>query len=454
MEFPLTFRTRYALGLLLVLTLLVPAATTALRAAPNNNWPALGGPDGTSISSETGLPIEWSATKNVAWKTPIAGRGYSSPVVWGNRIFLTTAIKGDETPGHEPAEHILGGNPYLHPDAIDAEFSHQYRVLAIDVESGDIVWDRLADEGLPYDDRHKMSSYAAPTVATDGELVYAYFGTPGLYAYDFDGDLVWSAKVGDIPTLGMGVGTSPVLAGNLVIIQADEDLGDHSAIVAFDKKTGEEAWRVSRPVSVTWATPTLVTGGERDELVAIGNEWIISYDPVSGEELWRMQGLEANAIHRPLIHGDTIIATAGYPQKSIKAVKLGGSGDLTDTEYLAWAYNRGTAYIPSNLAYDGYVYLLNDQGIITCLDADTGKIVYEGGRMPVAQRFSASPVAFDGKFLMSGNDGDVFVIQAGPEFEVLSVNSMGEGIWASPAIANGRIYIRTLDHLWAIEQID
>lgn len=285
-EFHLTVRHRYTLGLLLALTLLGPAATTALRAAPNSNWPALGGPEGTSISPETGLPIEWSATKNIAWKT------------------------------------------------------------------------------------------------------------------------------------------------------------------------GAEVWRVARPVSVTWATPTLVTGGERDELVAIGNEWIISYDPVSGEELWRMLGLEANAIHRPLIHGNTIIATAGYPQKSIKAVKLGGSGDLTDTDYLAWAYNKGTAYIPSNLVYDGYVYLLNDQGILTCLDADTGKIVYEGGRMPVAQRFSASPVAFDGKFLMSGNDGDVFVIQAGPEFEVLSVNSMGEGIWASPAIANGRIYIRTLDHLWAIEQMN
>ncbi len=430
------------------------AVATPSGAEDDKNWPGLGGPAGMSISGETGLPIEWSPTKNIAWKTPIPGRGYSSPVIWGDRIFLTTAIKGDAVPGQAPVGHLRGGSPYVHPDSVDGTYSHQYRVVALDVNGGDVLWDVLAHEAPPYDDRHKMGSYAAPTIATDGEYVFAYFGTPGLFAYDFEGNLQWSAAVGKIPTLGLGVGTSPVLAGDLVIIQADEDSGDHSAIAAFDKRTGEEAWRVARPTSLTWATPTLVTGGDRDELVTIGNEWLISYDPATGEELWRMQGLEANAIHRPLVHGNTIIATAGYPQKVIKAVRLGGDGDLTDTDFLEWTYNKGTAYIPSNLAYDGYVYLLNDQGILTCLDADTGKIVYEGGRMPVAQRFSASPVAFDGKFLMPGVDGDVFVIRAGPEFEVLSTNSLGEGIWANPAISNGRIYIRTLEHLWAIEQLD
>jgi len=451
-----TPRHRHAFGVLLVpaLALLVPAVAAAQHAETNHNWPGLGGPDGTSISTETELPIEWSATKNVAWKTPIAGRGHSSPIVWGDRIFLTTAIKGDEVPDHGPALHTFGGSPFVHPDAVDAEFSHQYRVIALDVDGGGVVWDRLAAEGLPYDDRHRMSSFAAPTAATDGEFVYAYFGTPGLFAYDFDGNLQWSAKIGEIRTLGLGVGSSPVLAGDLVIIQADEDHGDYSTLVAFDKRTGEEVWRVARQIEVSWTTPVVITVRGRTELLTSGREWLISYDPPTGEELWRMQGVGGYAIHRPLIHGDTMIATAGYPQKMVKAVKLGGRGDLTDTDYLAWSYTKGTAYIPSNLAYDGYVYLLNDQGILTCLDADTGKIVYEGGRMPVAQRFSASPVAFDGKFLMSGNDGEVFVIRAGPEFEVLSVNSMGEGIWASPAIANGRIYIRTLDHLWAIEQKD
>ena len=438
----------------MVFTLSMPAAAAALRAGSDNNWPALGGADGMSISPESGLPIRWSATDNVAWKTPIPGRGHSSPIVWGDRIFLTTAVKGAEVPGHGPALHTFGGSPFIHPDAVDAEFSHQYRVIALDTAGGDVVWNVLADEGLPYDDRHRMSSFAAPTAATDGEFVYAYFGTPGLFAYDFAGNLQWSAKIGEIPTLGLGVGSSPVLVGELVIIQADEDHGDHSTLVAFDKRTGEEIWRVDRRIQVSWTTPTIVTVRGRTELLTNGNEWLISYDPATGEELWRMQGVGAYAIHRPLIHGDTMIATAGYPQKIVKSVKLGGSGDLTDTDYLAWSYNKGTAYIASNLAYDGYVYLLNDQGILTCLDANTGKIIYEGGRMPVAQRFSASPVAFDGKFLMSGNDGEVFVVRAGPEFEILATNSMGEAIWASPAIANGRIYIRTLEHLWAIEKMD
>ncbi len=444
-------RTGLACTIALLVTVLSVGST---HANDENNWPGLGGPSGNRISTETDLPIEWGPEKNVAWKTPIPGRGYSSPVIWGDRIFVTTAIKGDEVPGHEVAQHILGGGPWVHPDSVDGTFVHQYRVVALDVNGGDILWDELAHEGLPYDDRHKNSSYAAPTTATDGEFVYAYFGTPGLFAYDFDGNLQWSAKIGNVPTLGMGVGSSPVLAGDLVIIQADEDAGDNSALVAFDKRTGEEAWRVARPTSVTWTTPTLVQGDDRNELVTIANEWLISYDPATGEELWRMQGLEANAIHRPLLHDDTVIATAGYPQKVTKAVRLGGSGDLTDTDYLEWSYNKGTAYIPSNLVYDGYVYLLNDQGVLTCLDAETGKIVYEGGRMPVSQRFSASPVAFDGKFMMSGMDGEVFVVQAGPNFEILATNALGEGIWATPSIANGRIYIRTLDHLWAIEKMD
>lgn len=428
---------------------LAVVAGSAARAAEDNNWPALGGLDGTSVSAERGLPTSWSATDNVAWKTPIPGRGHSSPIIWGERIFLTTAIKGEPIEGHEAVAHEFNGEPFLHPDSVDASFTHQYRVVAIDARGGDVLWDRLATERAPFDNRHRMSSFASPTAVTDGERVYAYFGTPGLFAYDFDGNLLWSAEVGAIPTLGMGVGSSPILAGDMVIIQADEDWGDHSALVAFDRETGQERWRTARPVSVTWATPILIEG-ERDELVTIANEWIISYAPATGEELWRMEGLASNAIHRPLVSGDLVIATAGYPQKAVKAIRLGGSGDLTGTEHLAWEYAKGTGYVPSNLAYGDYVYLLNDQGILTCLDAATGAIVYEGGRMPVQQRFSASPVAYDGRILMPGVDGDIFVVRAGPEFEVLSTNSLDEAIWATPAIANGRIYIRTVNHLWAI----
>ncbi len=447
---------RLSPGTHVFLFLSVTGAIGALSAGASEdaNWPALRGADGRGISQATGLPSAWSAIDNIAWKTAIPGRGHSSPIVWGDRIFLTTAIKGDQVADHGAVEHMFRGQKFLHPDSVDAGFAHQYRVLAIDNASGEIVWDRLAAEMAPFDDRHRAGSFASPTPVTDGQRVYAYFGTPGLFAYDFEGELLWSVELGNIATLGMGVGTSPLLHDGLVIVQTDIEWGEASFIAAYDGVTGEQIWKTPRPVQVSWTTPLLVEHAGRIELITNGNEWLISYDPRTGRELWRVKGLESNAIHRPLSHGDLVILTAGYPTKVVKAVRLGAEGDLTDTDHIVWTYNKGTAYVASNLSYDGYVYLTADNGIITCLDAETGEVVYEGGRMPVPQRFFSSAVAYEGKFLMPGEDGEVFVVKAGPEFEILGTNSMGEPIWTTPAIANGRIYIRSLEHLWAIGSDD
>lgn len=417
-----------------------------------SNWPGHRGPDGRAVSRETGLPVNWSTTDNVRWKTALPGTGHSSPIVWGDRIFLTTAIRGDKSPGHSAVKHDIDGQPYLHPDATDADFEHQYRLLAIDTESGAIVWNTLAAERAPYDDRHRAGSFASPTPVTDGERVYAYFGSPGLYAYDYDGNLLWDAQIGEFATLGMGVASSPVLYEDLIIIQADSEFGEDSFIVALDKRTGQQVWKTSRQVQVSWTTPLLVSHNGRAELITNGNEWLVSYDPATGQTLWQLKGLESNAIHSPLVHDDLVILTAGYPSKIIKAVRLGGSGDLTGTDYLAWTYNKGTAYVPSNIVYGDYLYLLADNGVVTCLNASTGAVVYLGGRMPVAQRFFSSPVAYEDRVLIAGQDGDVFVVKAGENFEVVASNSLGESIWAAPAISQGKIFIRTLDHLWAIER--
>lgn len=448
------FRLLRPLPTLLAVALL--AASPAPAPAPDSDWPALRGADGRGVSAETGLPIEWSAENNVAWKTAIPGRGHSSPIVTGDRIFLTTAIRRDPIEGHDAVRHVMpDGTDFLHPDSVDAEYLHEYRVLSLDADGGEILWDVQVAEGAPYDDRHSASSYASPTPATDGERVYAYFGTPGLFALDFDGNVLWHADLGQMATLGMGVGTSPLLHEGLVIVQADLELGAESFIVALDTTTGEEVWRTAREgISVTWTTPVLVDTGTRTELVTSGNELLVSYDPGTGEELWRMEGLQSNSIHRPLVHGNLVIHTAGYPTKIMKAVRLGGSGDLTGSDHLVWSYNKGTAYVASSLVYDGIVYALADNGVVTALDADTGEVIYEGGRPPVPQRFFASPIAYDGKILLIGEDGEIFVVRAGPEFEVLSTNSMGEKLWASPAIADGRIYIRGLEHLFAIEAVD
>ncbi len=445
---------RSGLALIAVTLLLGLPMLVAANDESDSNWPALGGADGRRISQETGLLTSWNQEEHVRWKTAIPGRGHSSPIVWGDRIFLTTAIQGEEVPGRKPLVHYFEGEEWRHPDSWGSQFVHEYRVVAIDADSGEIVWNRLAHTGLPYDDRARRGSYASPTAVTDGQTVYAYFGVPGVFAYDFDGNELWHAEIGPVVEFGLDVSTSPVLYENRLIVLADEDSGDHSFIVALDTHTGEVAWKKPRRVQSNWSTPLLIDRSDQPQLVTNGFEWIISYDPRTGEELWRIPGLQSNAVHYPLLHDDLALFTAGYPDKVLKAVRLDDVAGGTDAERVAWSYNKGMAYVPSNLSYRGYVYLLSDNGIVSCLDANTGEVIYEGGRMPVAQRFWASPVAFEGKFMLAGTDGEVFVIKAGPEFEVLATNTLGEPIFATPAISNGRMYFRTEHNLWAIGPAD
>jgi outer membrane protein assembly factor BamB len=287
-------------------------------------------------------------------------------------------------------------------------------------------------------------------VATDGRRVFAYFGSEGVFAYDVNGTPLWKASVGKLKTLGLGAGSSPVLHDDIVILQCDDDEGKESAIVGLDAATGRERWRTPRPVQVSWSTPVLVRANGRTELVANGSEWIIAYDPVTGRELWRTRGVESNAIHTPLVGDGLVIVTAGFPAKKVIAIQPGGSGDITGTPRILWTYEKGTAYVASPLLYDGLVYLLNDRGVITALDAKTGTVRYEGGRVPVPASFTGSPIAANGKILMTSEDGDTFVIKAGPRHEVLATNSIGEPVFTTPAISNGRIYIRGDKHLFAV----
>ena len=441
----------FVLPALLLTALLLSSPATS--AAGETNWPQWRGPEGSGVSTEKGLPEEWGEAKNVRWKTPLPGKGHSSPVVWGKRVFVTTAVEGPVVPGAKSAVHKIEGQEWKHPDSVGADRKHTFKVIALDRDSGKVLWEQTAWEGTPYDDRHRKSSYAAATPATDGKMVFAWFGTEGLYAYDVAGKLAWKFMPGKLGTVGMGNGTSPVLFQNLVIVQADEEEGKNSFIVALDKKTGKEVWRTPRKVQVSWATPLLVNTGRRTELIASGAESIISYDPATGKELWRGKGLESNAIPSPVATTghDMVVVSAGYPAKAAYAIKLGASGELKETD-IAWKYAKGTAYVPSPILYGDYIYLLTDKGIMTCLDARTGEVKYEGGRVPVPATFTASPVAFDGKILLTSEDGDTFVVKAGPKHEVLRTNSVGEPVYASPAVAGGKIFIRGEKHLYAIEQ--
>lgn len=416
-------------------------------AASGANWAQWRGPDGQGISAETGLPTEWSPTSHVAWKVPLAGRGHSAPVVWGNRVFVTTAIEGDLVPGHKAPEHLNGTEPFVHPDSVGVERRNELRVLAIDAASGRSVWERVAHDGPMFDNRHKRGSYASPTPVTDGERVYVSFGPEGVYAYDFDGRPAWTASLGQIKTLGLGVGASPVLYRDLVILQCDENNGDASFIVALDKRTGKEAWRTKRDVQVSWSTPALVETGSRTELVANGSEWVVAYDPATGKELWRTPGVKSNAIHTPLVGSGLVIATAGFPERRVIAIR---PGPVTDANRVAWTYEKGTAYVVSPILYKGVVYLLNDRGVMTALDAATGKMIYEGGRIPKPATFMGSPVAFGDYVLLTSEDGETFFVKAGSSHEVVKTNSVDEPVYSSLALANGRIYIRGERHLFAI----
>ena len=440
---------RTATGIVIVTTLCI-GFLSLINTTSAANWPQWRGADGSGVSTEKNLPSDWNVSKNIKWKTPIEGRGHSSPIVWNNRIFLTTAVEGEVVPGAKAIKHMDGDKEFLHPDSVGADRKHTFKVVCIDRVSGKVLWQSVAWEGTPYDNRHRKSSYAASTPATDGKLVYAFFGTEGLYAYDFNGKLAWKAMLGNLGTVGMGTGTSPILYENLVIVQCDEENGAASFIVAVDKKTGKEVWKTPRKVQVSWSTPLLVHTAKRAELITSGTESIIAYDPATGKELWTHKGVESNAIPSPVANSDVAFLVAGFPAKIAMALKLGGSGDLTGSASEVWKYSKGTAYVPSPILYQDYLYIMTDRGILTCLDARTGEVKYEGGRIPIPATFTASPVAFDGKILLTSEDGDTFIIKAGPKHEVLGTNSVGEPVYASPAIADGRIFIRGEHNLYCI----
>jgi outer membrane protein assembly factor BamB len=435
----------------LKLTLLLCLFAALAQARGGTNWPQWRGADGSGVSADTNLPAEWSKDKNIKWKAAVEGRGHSSPIVWGKYLFVTTAIEGEAIPNAKGPLRMedYGSTGGIHPDGIGADRRQTMKILAYDSHTGKLLWERTAFDGQVFDYRHRKASYASHTPATDGKLVVAYFGPEGLYAYDYKGKQLWKADVGKLGGASVGLSASPVLYQNLVIVQCDADLVKTSFIIAFDKKTGQQVWRADRDEQVGWSSPLLTQVGARTELITSGMKSIVAYDPATGKELWRTKGLESNAVPTPVAANGLAYIVSGYPTKITYAVKLGGSGALKDTD-IAWKYNKGSAYVPSPILYDGMLYLLTDRGIMTALDAKTGAVKYEGGRLPVPATFTASPIAFGGKILLTSEDGDTFIIKAGPKHEIVGTNSLDEPVYASPAVANGRIYIRGEKNLYCI----
>lgn len=414
-----------ALGILLTAAAAAtgPATMIEVEGEGARYWPRWRGPSGQGIVKAGKYTDKWSATDRTKWKVAVPGRGHSSPIVWGDHIFLTT-------------EYNDGA---------------KLSMLAFSRKDGRQLWETFVPtDGVEH--VYPKNSRASATAVTDGRLVYGSFGTHGLAAFDFKGKLVWHTPVGKLNNYHGSAG-SPILYKDRLFIYQDHRGTDSSTsfVGAYDKNTGKEIWKTNRVETTGWGTPVMIRAGERDELIVSSQRKVYAYDPQTGKELWTVGGLTFEVIPTPVVAEGLVICSSGRQGPTI-AIRPGGSGDVTQT-HVAWTSPKGSPFVPSGVVVEGILYLVNDlQSILTAHDVKTGQVLYQG-RLGEAKKegFSASPVALDGKVFFTNDDGETFVIKAGREFNLLHVNQLGEQTLASPALVDGRWYFRTASSLLAIE---
>jgi outer membrane protein assembly factor BamB len=440
------------------LPLLILITVTAVS-APNDaaHWPQWRGPFDNGVA-RTAAPTEWSATKNIAWKTDIPGRGNSSPVIWGNRIFITTAIPTEAAAPSAPAEGPAGG-----PEArggrrgpgggSGAGVEHRFVVMALDRATGKVVWEKTARVAKPHEGyHHRYGSFASNSPVTDGQHVYAFFGSRGLFVYDLDGKLVWQK---DFPPMRMrlafGEGVAPVLDGNRLILSLDQEA--ESQIVVLDKRNGKELWRMARDEQSSWSQPLVVEHGGKRQIVVAATNRVRSYDAETGKVIWEAGGLGGNVIPAPVSKDGIVWVMSGYRNPNMMAIRLGREGDLTGTDAILWTNQRGNPYTASPVLHEDKLYFISDNGLLSCLNAKTGEPYYLQQRLPKPYAFKSSPVAAGGKLYLATEDGDVVVVRMGEKFEVLATNTIAEEMYvATPAIAENTLYLRGPNTLYAIRE--
>lgn len=420
------------------------------------NWNQFRGPGASGVAEGHIAPVIWNAEKseNLRWKTKLPGLAHSSPVVWGNKIFVTTAVT---TATKDETRYGLYGD--VAPVKDDPK--HIWKVYALDKRTGKILWERIAYEGPPKVKRHPKSTHADATPVTDGKYVIALFGSHGLYAYDLNGKLLWKQDLGLLdagwfydPDYQWEYGSSPIIYRDLIIIQAD--IQKDSFIAAYSIKTGKQVWKTPRAEIPGWGTPTVYEGKTRAELITNGTKAIRGYDPLSGKELWRLTPNSEVTTPTPIVAHDLIYVTSGYrPIQPIYAIRLGASGDISlkdgkdSSEFIAWSKPRGGPYMPTPVVYGDYLYTCSNQGVLTAYNAKTGERIYQERLGGKGGAFTASPVASDGKLYLSSEDGDIFVVKAGAKYELLATNPVGEVMMATPAISDGMVIVRGVNHLFA-----
>ncbi len=420
------------------------------------NWPQFRGPSATGVVEGQKSAVTWNAEKstNIRWKTAIPGLAHSSPVVWGNKIFVSTAV-------NSAAKDETRFGLYGDVAPVKDDPKHTWKVFALDKQTGKVLWERTASEGLPKVKRHPKSTHADSTPVTNGKYLVVLFGSEGLYAYDLNGKLLWKQDLGVLDSgwfydadYQWEHGSSPVIYRDLVIVQAD--VQKDSFIAAYNLKNGKLAWKTPREEISSWGTPTIYEGKTRAELIANGSKAIRGYDPATGKELWRLTPNSEVTTPTPFVAHDLIFVTSGYaPIQPIYAIKPGANGDISlkdgkeSNDFIAWSKQRGGPYMPTPVVYGDLLYTCSNQGVLTAYNAKTGERVYQERLGGKGGAFTASPVASDGKIYLSSEDGDVFVVKAGPKYELLATNPVGQVMMATPAISDGLVIVRGVTHLFA-----
>jgi outer membrane protein assembly factor BamB len=433
--------------------------------AQAQHWPSFRGANASGVADAGQPPVTWDGVKsiNIAWKTAIPGLGHSSPVVWGDRVFITTAISGNPQSVFR-RDVVTRQGEIINIDSSKDVSPHAWRLYSLDKRTGAILWSRTAAEGVPRTDRHMKNSHASATPATDGVHVVAFFGSEGLYCYDVNGKLLWKQDLGvldagsfDDADFQWGTASSPIIHDNLVFVQCDIQTG--SFVAAFDVATGKQVWRTMRDETPSWSTPTVYRGAGRTELVTNATRYARGYDARTGRELWKLAGNSENVAPTPIVTEDLIFVSSGYrPTQPIYAIRPGAAGDIsltggaTSSEQIAWSVTRGGPYIPTPIVYRDQLYVAANNGVLTAYDARTGERIYQRRLGDSGGAYAASPVAANGRLYFTSEDGDVLVVKAGPEYELLATNPMGEVCLATPAVAGDMIVMRTQHHVFAIAE--
>ena len=443
----------------LVLATVAHAGDVATDA--NQFWPQWRGPLATGVGPMADPPVSWSETEHVKWKVKVPGSGDATPIVWGDRIFLLSAIPtGKKAAAKAPDAAAApkapetgpgdGGRPRGRMNAETPNELYQFCVLCLDRKTGNILWQKVAREEVPHEGHQQNNTYASASAITDGHLVLAFFGSRGLHCYDFEGNLKWSKDFGHMHTkMGFGEGASPALRGDAVVVNWDQE--GEGFIVALDKRTGKELWRTPRNEGTGWSTPLVVEHGGQAQVVVNATGKVRSYDLATGKEVWSCAGQTVNAIPTPVATADTIYITSGFRGHALYAIALGRTGDLTGSDAIRWKYDKSTPYVPSPLLADNLLYFVaNNDAKLSCFDARTGKAQFEAEPLEGLFGIYASPVSAKDRVYVLGREGACAVLKKGSKLEILATNKVDDKTDASLALAGNEIFIRGRAHLYCI----